>query len=307
MRAACLKRIHDLARRDDRVVYIGSDPGPGTMDAMKAEFPDRCLIEGISEANVIGMAAGLAMDGYIPFVNTIATFLTRRCYDQIAVDLCLHNLPVRLVANGGGVVYAPLGPTHQATEDIAIMRALPNMAVVAVADAEEMDRFMSHSLDWPGPIYIRLAKGRDPVVTRPEDDFVLGQAIVRRRPGRVLLVTTGITLGRALEAADALEADGIATGVLHAPTVKPFDAKTLVATAGGVDLVATVEEHSRTGGLGGAVLEALSDHGGMPPPVLRLGLPDRFAEKYGSQNDLLHHYGLDAPAIAAAVRTRLAA
>ena len=104
----------------------------------------------------------------IPYVNTIATFITRRCYEQVAVDLCLHNLPVRLIGNGGGLVYAPLGPTHLAIEDIAIMRALPNMAVVAVCDAEEMMRFMERTLDWPGPIYIRLAKGGDPVVSRPE-------------------------------------------------------------------------------------------------------------------------------------------
>ena len=114
-------------------------------------MPDRYFMEGITEANVIGMAAGLAMEGYIPYVNTIATFITRRCYEQVAVDLCLHNLPVRLIGNGGGLVYAPLGPTHLAIEDIAIMRALPNMTVVAVCDAEEMKRFMDESLDWPRP------------------------------------------------------------------------------------------------------------------------------------------------------------
>ena len=125
--------VHKLAARDERVLYIGSDPGAGTLRAMSKEFPSRHLIEGISEAHIIGMSAGLAMEGYVPYVNTIATFLTRRCYEQVAVDLCLHNLPVRLIANGGGLVYAPLGPTHQAIEDIAIMRALPNMTVVCPA------------------------------------------------------------------------------------------------------------------------------------------------------------------------------
>ena len=126
-------------------------------------MPDRWYMEGVTEANVIGMAAGMAMEGFVPYVNTIATFITRRCYEQVAVDLCLHDLPVRLIGNGGGFVYAPLGPTHQAIEDIAIMRALPNMTVVVPADAEEMRRFMEVTLDWPHPIYIRLAKGGDAV------------------------------------------------------------------------------------------------------------------------------------------------
>ncbi|HEY0832493.1 MAG TPA: transketolase C-terminal domain-containing protein [Azospirillum sp.] len=309
MRATCLDMVHALARKDPRVLYIGSDPGAGTLDAMKAEFPDRFLIEGISEANVIGMAAGLAMEGYVPYVNTIATFLTRRCYDQVAIDLCLHRLPVRLVANGGGVVYAPLGPTHQAIEDIAIMRALPDMAVVAVCDAEEMKRFAEQSLDWPGPIYIRLGKGGDPVVSKPENGFTIGKAILMREPGDVLIVSTGVMLSRALDAARALaDQDGIGCGVLHMHTVKPLDTEALVRLARHVRLVVTVEEHTRIGGLGGAVLEALSDAPGLRmPTVVRLGIPDVFSHKYGSQNDLLRLYGLDAGSIAASVRASVQA
>src|ERR1700726_4967464 len=137
-------------------------------------------MEGIMAQNVIGMAAGFPLEGYIPYVNTIATFITRRSDEQVALDLCLHNLPVRLIGNGGGLVYAPLGPTHLAIEDIAIMRALPNMTVVAVCDADEMKRFMNQTLDWPGPIYIRLAKGYDPIVSRGELGFQIGKAIVMR-------------------------------------------------------------------------------------------------------------------------------
>lgn len=305
MRATSLNMVHDLARRDSRVMYVGSDPGAGTLNAMKAEFPDRFLIEGISEANVIGMAAGLAMEGYVPYVNTIATFLTRRCYDQIAIDLCLHKLPVRLIANGGGVVYAPLGPTHQATEDIAIMRALPDMAVVAVCDAEEMKRLMDQTPDWPGPIYIRLGKGGDAIVSKPENGFAIGKAILMREPGDVLIVSTGVMLSRALAAAETLAGDaGINCGVLHMHTVKPLDAEALVRLAREVRLVVTVEEHTRVGGLGGAVLEALHDAPGLrPPPVARLGIPDVFSHKYGSQDDLLRLHGLDPASIAAAVRS----
>ena len=157
-------------------------------------------MEGVAEQHVVGMAAGLAMEGFIPYVNTIATFLSRRCYEQIVLDLCLHRLPVRLIANGGGVVYAPLGPTHLATEDITILRCVPNMTIVAPCDAEEMARFMSVSLDWPDPIYIRLAKGGDEIVSRAENGFVIGKAIALREPGQVLFVTTGILAQRALAA-----------------------------------------------------------------------------------------------------------
>src|SRR5947208_6234743 len=147
---------------------------------MREEMPGRAFMEGVSEAHVIGMAAGMAMEGYIPYVHTIATFITRRCYEQVAVDLCLHNLPVRLIGNGGGLVYAPLGPTHLAIEDIAIMRALPNMTVVSVCDAEEMKRLINQSLDHPGPIYIRVAKGHDPIVTTDTEPFVIGKAVSMR-------------------------------------------------------------------------------------------------------------------------------
>src|SRR3954466_7205173 len=148
MRRACLDMVYELACTDERVVFIGSDLGPGTLAAMRTEMPSRFYMEGIAEANIIGMAAGMAMDGFVPYVNTIATFITRRCYEQVAVDLCLHDLPVRLIGNGGGYVYAPLGPTHEAIEDIAIMRALPRMTVTAVCDPKEMVRLMDCTLDW---------------------------------------------------------------------------------------------------------------------------------------------------------------
>jgi transketolase len=180
MRATCVNMVYELAKKDERVVFIGSDLSPGLLAGMKKDYPDRYYMEGVTEANVIGMAAGMALEGFVPYVNTIATFITRRCYEQVAVDLCLHDLPVRLIGNGGGFVYAPLGPTHEAIEDIAIMRALPNMTVVVPADAEEMRRFMAITLDWPHPIYIRLAKGGDEVVTKPEHGFAIGKAILLR-------------------------------------------------------------------------------------------------------------------------------
>src|SRR6267142_4023170 len=165
MRKRSLDMVYELAKKDERIVFIGSDLGVGTLDEFRLEIPNRFFMEGVSEANIVGMAAGMALEGRIVYVNTIATFLTRRCFEQVVLDLGLHNVNVRLIANGGGVVYAPLGPTHLAIDDIAIFRALPRMTIIAPADAEEMRRMMPTTVDHRGPIYIRLGKGGDPIVT----------------------------------------------------------------------------------------------------------------------------------------------
>ena len=165
MRKACLNTVYELAKDNDKVVFIGSDLGAGTLNEFKQEMPERFFMEGISEQHVIGMSAGIAMEGFIPYVNTIATFLTRRCLEQVIVDLCLHKLSVRLIGNGGGLVYAPLGPTHVAIEDIALMRAIPNMTILVPTDADEMQRLVKQTIDWQGPVYIRVAKGYDPIIS----------------------------------------------------------------------------------------------------------------------------------------------
>ena len=303
MRATCQNMVYDLAKRDKRVIFIGSDLSPGLLADMKKEMPERWYMEGITEANVIGMAAGLAMEGYVPYVNTIATFITRRCYEQVAVDLCLHELPVRLIGNGGGLVYAPLGPTHLAIEDIAIMRALPNMTVTAVCDAKEMVRLMNCTLDWPHPIYIRLAKGGDPVVSREENGFAIGKAIpmVRARSRRsVVFMATGVMTTNCLAAADLLSKDGHDASVVHFHTVKPLDEETVLEFADGAELVVTVEEGTRIGGFGSAVTDLLVEKLGVAiPPVLRIGLPDAFPHKYGLQEELFEVYGLTPAQIAA--------
>lgn len=303
MRRTSLDMVYELAKKDERVVFIGSDLGAGTLDAFRDEMPDRFFMEGVSEANIIGMAAGLAMDGFIPYVNTIATFLTRRCFEQVAMDLCLHNLPVRLIANGGGLVYAPLGPTHLAIEDIAIMRALPRMTVVVPADKDEMARFIPQTLDLPGPVYIRLAKGGDPIVSDERKGFAVGKAILMREPGRVLLVSTGVMTNRALTAAEHLDESGLGCGVLHMHTVKPLDDAALLDLATQVEAIVTIEEHTLVGGLGSAVRDLLCDRlVAAAPPVLRLGIPDTFPDKYGTQDDLLAYYGLQPDALAHSIR-----
>jgi transketolase len=302
MRQTCLAQIHQLARRDPRVVFIGSDLGAGTLQAFRDEFPDRFFMEGVSEANIIGMAAGLALEGFIPYVNTIATFLTRRAFEQTVLDVCLHRLPVRLIGNGGGLVYAPLGPTHEAIEDLAIMRAIPNMTVVAPADAVEMTRIMPATLDWPGPVYVRLAKGNDPVVTADYQVTRLGQAVRVRQGDAALLVTTGVALQVALAAAAQLSAKGLEAAVLHCPTVKPFDTAALVSAAHDIPVVVTIEEHSVIGGLGSVVAETLLEADLDPMPAFRrIGLPDVFPDQYGSQASLMERYGITPAAVGTAV------
>lgn len=309
MRQTCINMVYELAKADPRVVFIGSDLSPGLLADMQSEFPERHYMEGVTEANVIGMAAGMAMDGFVPYVNTIATFITRRCYEQVALDLCLHKLPVRLIGNGGGTVYAPLGPTHLAVEDIAIMRALPNMTVTAVSDADEMMRLMRASLDWPDPIYIRLGKGGDPIISRGELGFEIGKAIVMRSGAdddRVVLISTGVMTNRTLGAAEMLSEQGIDCAVVHVHTIKPLDERTILDACTGARLIVTAEEHTRVGGLGSAVLDALSDNlPGAVPPLARLGLPDRFAENYGGQDDLMELAGLQPAQIARTVTETL--
>jgi len=306
MRKVSLDSVYQLAKADPRVVFIGSDLGHGVLNGMKKEMPERFFMEGVSEQHIIGMAAGLAMEGFIPYVNTIATFLTRRCYEQVVLDLCLQDLPVRLIANGGGAVYAPLGPTHLAIEDLAIMRALPNMTVVAPCDADEMRRCMFRTVDWPHPIYIRLAKGGDDIVSHEEHGFEIGKAILLRKPGVGLFVTTGVMTQLALRTADQLAIEGLSCGVLHMHTVKPLDQVALHAWLPKVQSVIAVEEHTRIGGLGSAILEFCNDE--MPEQALkvrRIGIPDRFADQYGSQNSLLGHWGITVDSLCDTMRNQL--
>jgi len=291
--------VYEMAKKDPRVVFIGSDLGIGTLKNFKEEMPDRFFMEGVSEANIIGVAAGMALDGRVPYINTIATFITRRCFEQVVLDLCLHNVPVRLIGSGGGVVYAPLGPTHLATDDIAILRALPNMTIIAPADADEMKRMMPLTLDIPGPVYIRLGKGGDPLVTTSLMEKCgltakTGKALHFRTGNDILIITTGIMLKPVMDAAKALEASGIQASVLHMPTIKPLDSKTILELATRIPAILTVEEHTIIGGLGSAVAEIISEAGNLPKiKFKRLGLPDRFPEVYGSQASILAHYGLD--------------
>lgn len=307
MRKRCLETVYQLAKANKDVVFVGSDLGVGVLDHFKKEMPDRFFMDGVSEQHLVGACAGLAMSGKIVYFNTIATFLTRRAFEQNVIDLGLTKAKVRILGSGGGLVYAPLGPTHLATEDIAIMRTIPNMTIVAPADAEEMARAMVASEKYDGPIYVRIAKGGDPVVTRPELGFEYGRAVVYKEPGDVLFVTTGVLLNRALDAVKLLEAEGVSAGILHCHTVKPFDSEAVVRCARKARAVLSLEEHTIVGGLGSAVAEALAESGlERLPAFKRVGIPDVFPERYGSQNSQFEDFGLNAPQIAASTRRLLA-
>ena len=306
MRKKALDSVYTLAKNDERVIFIGSDLGPGVLENMKNEMPERFFMEGVSEQHIVGMAAGLAMEGFIPYVNTIATFLSRRCFEQVAMDLCLQDLPVRLISNGAGGVYAPLGPTHLAVEDIAIMRALPNMTIVCPCDADEMNRFMMKTIDWPHPIYIRLAKGGDKIVSNESAGFEIGKSILMKNGKDGLFISTGVMTQLALQASEKLENEGIYCGVLHMHTIKPVDENSLMNLIPNFKAVVTIEEHTRIGGLGSAILEFCSDS--IPEhthKIFRVGIPDKFAEQYGSQNSLLEHWGITVQNIISSMKNKL--
>ncbi len=306
MRKACLEAIHELARRDPRVLFFGSDIGAGTLAAMRRDLPGRHFMEGVSEAAIVGMLSGLAANGWIPYLNTLAVFLTRRCYEQVLLDAAMHRLPVRLCGSGGGLVYAPLGPTHLAFDDLALMRAIPGMTILSPCDADEMRRLVPQTLAWPGPVYIRFGKGGDPVVSDAGRGCRIGEAVALAPGDDALLVTTGITAQVALAARELLAAEGVGAAVLHLHTVAPLDAGAVRAAAARVRAVVSVEEHNRTGGLGSAVAEVLAEANLAPPPrFARVALPDACHAGYGSQATLMAEGGVTAAAAAAAVRALL--
>jgi transketolase len=293
MRKTAIDMIYELAKKDPRVVFVGSDLSPSTLKKMKDEMPERWFMEGISEANIVGLASGMALEGKIPYINTITTFLMRRACEQVVLDMCLHNVNVRLLGSGGGLVYAPLGPTHLAIEDMAIGRAIPNLTIVAPCDAEEMKRVMLQSVDWKGPMYIRFGKGGEPVVSSPDKEFKIGKPISMREGKDAVIFSIGVTLKTALDAAEELFKKGISAGVVHVHTLKPFDTAAIREAMATVKAVLTIEEHTILGGLGSAVAEVIAEAGFNPSKrFIRMGIPDVFPHEYGSQATQMKAFGL---------------
>lgn len=297
MRRTCLRMVYELAKQDERIVFIGSDLGAGVLEDFAREMPDRFFMEGIGEANMVGMAAGLALSGKIVYCHTIATFLTRRAFEQVALDVGLHRANVRLIGAGGGAVYAPLGPTHLATDDIALMRTIPGMTIVAPCDAVEMEHLMPQTVDHQGPIYLRLGRGGDPIVSERWKSDIGLVMFIRGDNSDVLLVSTGTTTQVALAAAKEIGAS-----VLHVATVKPFHPWSLLNCIETAQSVITIEDHGIIGGLGSAVAEVLAESG-YKGSFKRIGYPDVFPRGYGTQDEMRERYGLTAEAIVAQVRT----
>ena len=293
MRKTSLDCVYELAKKDKRIIFVGSDLGPGVLDDFKKNIPDRFFMEGVAEQYIIGMSAGLAKEGFIPYVNTISTFITRRCYEQVAIDLCLHNLPVRLIGNGGGLVYAPLGPTHLAIEDISLMRSIPNMTIISPCDANEMKNLMMQTADYKSPIYVRLGRGGEEVITSSVKNFEIGKGILLKKPKEVLIISCGTMTQKSLKVSKILSQQNIEAGVLHINTIKPIDQEKIIHNSKNCKLIVTLEEHVRTGGLGSSVLECINDNNkNFLNKVLRIGLEDKFPEQYGNQQTLQDASGL---------------
>ena len=288
MRKTCLDTIYELAKKNKRVAFIGSDLGPGVLKEFKKNISSRFFMEGVSEQYIVGMSAGLAKEGFLPYVNTISTFITRRCFEQIVIDLCLHKLPVKLIGNGGGLVYAPLGPTHQAIEDISILRPLPNISIIAPCDAIEMQKLLKDTVNLKGPLYIRIAKGGDKIITKKKEKIKFGKARLLIKPKDKLILTTGVMAQVAIAAANIInKKKKNSCGVLHFNTIKPLDIKTLIKFSKKVKKIVTVEENLLEGGFGSLILEVLNQHSPNDcKKVKRLGLKNKFIDKYGSQEEL---------------------
>jgi transketolase len=299
MRNAFADELTKLGNADKRVVMLSGDIGNRLFDKFKDANPDRFFNCGVAEQNMMGLAAGMAMSGLRPIAYTITPFITSRCLEQIRTDACYHELPVTIVAVGAGLSYAGLGPTHHACEDIALLRALPNMKVVCPADAWEVRGALRAALRQDSPVYIRMGKKGEPVIHKEVPaDFEIGRAITIEDGRDVCLLSTGNMLPEAIEAAHGLKAKGITARVVSFHTVKPLDEACLAEAFGAFELVATIEEHSLIGGFGSAVAEWVIDNRVRPKGFLRIGTPDRFFKKSGEQEYAREELGLTGYQIA---------
>jgi transketolase len=298
VREAFGKTLVEIAHRDERIVVLDADLASSTkVTYFQKEFPQRFFQVGIAEQNMTGIAAGLALMGRIPFTSTFAVFASRRACDQVAMLVAHPRLPVKIIGAYSGILSGNNGATHQAVEDVAIMRAIPNMVVVDPADSVEMSQAVEAIIEYDGPVYLRLSRDEWPIVVPPGYSFKLGKAVLLRPGQTVTLVCSGAMASLCLQAADVLEKQGVSAEVLHMPTIKPLDVDSLISTAKKTKCVVTVENHSIIGGLGGAVTEALSEY--WPVPVKRVGLQDTYGE-CGSNDELLEKYGLSVAHISKA-------
>jgi transketolase len=297
MRNNFADEITKLAQADKRVVLLSGDIGNKLFDGFKAKAPDRFLNCGVAEANMMGMAAGLAMSGMRPVVYTIAPFTTTRVMEQIRVDVCYHDVPVVIVGVGSGLGYASLGATHHSCEDMAMLRTLPNMSVLAPADPLEVRGVLRAALRHSGPSYIRMGKKGEPVLHREVPNIEIGRGVTVRDGVDVCLLSVGVMLPVVLEAAEGLAKRGITARVVSVVSVKPLDEALLRDVFARFPLVASIEEHSLIGGFGAALAEWMADHGPLAARLLRFGTRDRFQHEAGETEHARARDGLTASGI----------
>lgn len=291
MRKAFFNELERMMAEDTRVTLVTGDMGFGVVEPIRDNHPKQYVNAGIAEQHMTGLAAGLALSGRVVFTYSIGNFPTLRCLEQIRNDICYHNANVKVVSVGAGLSYGALGTTHHAAEDIAILRSLPNMTVIAPGDPVEAEHAARAAARTDGPFYLRIGRAGEPRLHAPDVSFRVGKAIRMGDGEEVVLMATGSMLETALKARDALIAQGVAAGVLSMHTVKPLDESAILRAATRASVVATLEEHSVLGGLGGAVSEVIAEAGlERPPAFKRIGLPSAFAKTIGSQEFLRRHF-----------------
>lgn len=297
LRVIYAETLVDLAKQYDDVVVVTADSSY-RLPEFKKVFPERLINVGIAEQTMMGVAAGLATCGLVPYTSCLGFLPSMRACEQMRTDLCYPRLHVNVVASDCGVSMGTVGSTHHATEDLAITRSFPNITIISPGDGREFEQALRASYRWDGPIYIRMARGIMPAIYGPEYSFQIGRAVTLRGGDDVAIFATGSSVSRALNAAELLGAKGIRARVINIHTIKPLDSETILKAAKETGFIVTVEEHQVTGGLGGAISELVTL--AVPVPVLRIGLPDTFCV-IGPYEDLLKKYRLDSVSIAEAV------
>lgn len=305
MREVFARTLVELGGEYPNLVVLDGDLANSTRaEVFEQHYPDRFLEMGIAEQNLMGVAAGLATVGFIPWLSSFAVFLVNRDLDQLRQDVAQPNLGVKIGGGYAGLFTARTGKTHQDVSDLAVMRSMPHLTVVAPADGVEARLVMRVATASPGPWYVRLVRDPTPVIFGPDYRYVPGEVVTLREGTDLTIVGTGVQSARALDAAKVLESEGISAEVIHAPTLKPLHPEGILRSAAKTGHVLTTEEHTIIGGLGGAVAEILGEH--HPTPMLRHGLNDQYGES-GSNEDLLEKYGLSPAHVAAAARRLLGA
>jgi transketolase len=306
MRDVFVQRLQAIATTDARVTLITGDLGFGVLDKFAAALPGQYLNAGVAEQNMTGLATGLALEGRVVFTYSIANFPTLRCLEQIRNDACYHGADVKVVAIGGGFSYGALGISHHATEDLAILRALPDITVVVPGCDWEAEEATAALVAKPGTAYLRLDKSTAGNTRREGERFELGRWRTVREGSALTVITSGGILGVVLKAAETLAGEGVDVRVVSAHTLKPFDRAAIGAACSETGGILTVEEHTLDGGLGSVVAESCLDEGWRPKAFGRLGLVAGFSSLVGSQDYLRSSYGLDERAVVGAVRDLLA-